>query len=72
MANPQVSYNALNENDANPFAMTGGPEARHSVTINDADGGFRETDNEDDEPHNSRVMIHTVPEASRGRNVLQE
>lgn len=64
MANPQVSYNALNENEANPFAMTGDPENRQAAT-NEADV-FRETDNEDYEPHNSGVMIHVVPEASRG------
>lgn len=69
MANPQVSYSALNENDANPFAMTGDAEnPRRPLTsegINEADV-FRETDNEDYEPHNSGVMIHVVPEASRG------
>lgn len=67
MANPQVSYNALNENDANPFAMTGENQGRQSAVINEADV-FRETDNEDYEPHNSGVMIHVVPEASRGNN----
>lgn len=69
MANPQVSYSALNENDANPFAMAGDVEnqGRKSASegMNEADV-FRETDNEDYEPHNSGVMIHVVPEASRG------
>lgn len=68
MANPQISYNALNDNEANPFATATGTDnqqGRQSAGLNEADV-FRETDNEDYEPHNSGVMIHVVPEASRG------
>lgn len=65
MANPQISYNALNDNEGNPFNATG---TNYPQTPQRTEGDtFRETDNEDDEPHNSGVMIHVVPEASRAR-----
>lgn len=48
-------YHALSDNDANPFAQVA------QVTL--------ETDNEDETPH-SGIMIHVVPEASRGESCI--
>lgn len=53
----QQGYSAIGENDANPFAQ--GTQLPTNV----------ETDNEEETPQNSGIMIHVVPETSRGMQV---
>ena len=68
MANAERNYNATTQ-EGNPFTTN------RAININteddDDDDLATDTDN-DDIPHNSGLMIHVVPDTSKGYLILYE
>lgn len=73
MTRPEVNYNTLAPTDdrqRNPFTMQmpadGGPGGGRQPPLSETeDDGVTDTDN-DDAPRDSGLMIHVVPDTSKG------
>lgn len=64
MTRHEVNYNALANEQRNPFAVQMPPDEQETE-----DDGITDTDN-DDQPRDSGLMIHVVPDTSKGACVF--